>query len=251
MNNKECYDSKLPIIQAIPEEQIKSPHDIPISVYLQEASNLCKWCRQDRDPLIAKGLDWELVTDLPIRLGALAEAESSWSVNRMSKGDAAKKWTETSSEAYKLRDKLLHEFRFAFRDKPAFVENLNRIPKNESHAGMIQDLNNLRVIGENNRELLTAVNFDHTLLEQVEQLSQQLSTLYAQSIREANGYDNARIIRDQAYTHLKEAVDRIYRFGQHLFLNDPHRKRGYRSNYLWEIRKKKKAKTAPPTLPTG
>ena len=48
-----------------------------VSHYIQEAENLHAWCRQDKEALSAAGLDWIQVDDLPVRAGALREAESN------------------------------------------------------------------------------------------------------------------------------------------------------------------------------
>ncbi|MBN2672899.1 MAG: hypothetical protein JXX29_14545 [Deltaproteobacteria bacterium] len=46
------------------------------------------------------------------------------------------------------------------------------------------------------------------------------------------GNDNeTKRIRDQAYTHLKEAVDAIRECGQYVFWKNPDRRKGYASDY--------------------
>ncbi|MCP4152432.1 MAG: hypothetical protein GY757_32135 [bacterium] len=47
-----------------------------------------------------------------------------------------------------------------------------------------------------------------------------------------------KMIRDQAFTHLKVAVDEIYECGRHAFRNNKERLAGYRSHYLHRLRKK-------------
>jgi hypothetical protein len=44
-------------------------------------------------------------------------------------------------------------------------------------------------------------------------------------------YLEAKKIRDQAFTHLKEAVDYIGEFGKFVFRRNVDRLKGYRSNY--------------------
>ncbi len=76
MTTLEAFELKLPIIKAIPVEQIKSSHRMPIETYVQEAENLYNWCLEDQVALTAVKLSWDLVLDLPVRSGALREAES-------------------------------------------------------------------------------------------------------------------------------------------------------------------------------
>jgi hypothetical protein len=54
----------------------------------------------------------------------------------------------------------------------------------------------------------------------------------------------ARIIRDKAYMHLKEAVDEIRSCGQFVFWIDESRSKGYVSRYFKHSRSRSKTKTA-------
>ncbi|MGD2086544.1 MAG: hypothetical protein PVH61_10205 [Candidatus Aminicenantes bacterium] len=56
-------------------------------------------------------------------------------------------------------------------------------------------------------------------------------------------YSKAKKIRDQAYTHLKEAVDEIRLFGQYVFRQNKDRFIGYRSNYIRQLKSKQRRKT--------
>jgi len=47
-----------------------------------------------------------------------------------------------------------------------------------------------------------------------------------------------RLLRDQAYPHLKEAVDEIRRFGRHVFQYDKKRVANYRSHFLRQQKKR-------------
>ena len=63
MSNLEDYNSKIEVIKAITDDQIKTPNSIPVEIYIQEAENLIAWCQEDKDQLVAKGLDWTVVED--------------------------------------------------------------------------------------------------------------------------------------------------------------------------------------------
>ena len=78
MSNREDYESKLASAVAIPGDQIVNPGNIPMEIYVQEAETLFQFCQKDKDALLGKGLDENYITDLPIRCGALREAESQW-----------------------------------------------------------------------------------------------------------------------------------------------------------------------------
>jgi hypothetical protein len=96
-------------------------------------------------------------------------------------------------------------------------------------------------LGRSNRELLRKIGFDFTLLDLAEQKSDELATKKAEASFYSEDYLETKKIRDQAYTHLKEAVDYIRKCGKYVFLRNPDRLKGYRSEY---IRKLKQIRTS-------
>ncbi|MCP5103143.1 MAG: hypothetical protein GY950_07185 [bacterium] len=251
MSSKEDYDAKLDAIQAIEDSQITPPLSIPVDVYLQETENLYDWCMEDIDTLTAKGLNADLVTDLPVRAGALRRSESRWNLQRFSKEEAAKKWAEDSPAAYDLRNVLIHEFRFAFRDDKDLTKKVKQVANGYGHADMIQDLSDLSVLGKEHPDLLTAIGFDLLLLDEADAKADELSALYAVVIGDRASYNASKKIRDQAHTYLKTIVDDIHRFGQHAFWRDDERKTGYRSNFLHRKRAQKPVSSPPETSEGG
>lgn len=247
MSTKEDYDAKINEIMAIEDSEIKTPISIPVDAYVQETENLFHWCQDDQEALTGKGMSWDLVTDLPARSGALREAESVWNTKRFTRQDAEKKWAEDSPGAYDLRDELLHEFRFAFRNDPVLLRKVNDINEGDSHADMIQDLNDLSVLGKTNFDLLTAIGLDMTVLDTAADKANEMASLYAEVTGDRIEYNAAKKIRDKAFTYLKQAVDEIYRFGQYVFWRNDERRKGYRSNYL--RRKRRKEEPPAPTDP--
>ncbi len=244
MSNKKDYEKKLDVIKAIGDDQIKIPNNIPLGVYIQEADNLYQWCQEDKDTLTGLGLSWELVEDLPVRSGALREAESLWNAERFTRQEASETWEEESAAAYDLRDELLQYFRFAFRNDPGLSEQVRRIARGRGHADMIQDLNNLCILGKQNPGLLANINFDMSLLDKAAEKADQMAQLLAEANTERAEYKEAKKIRNQAFTHLKEAVDEIYKYGRFAFRDNHERRKGYRSNYMYMRRKKAVRKVA-------
>ena len=238
MGIRQDYESKLQVIKAIDGNQIKTPHHIPVSVYIQEAKNLYQWVREDMQALIAAGLSRQLVKDLPIRSGVLVEAEALWSVQRESVQEAAVKWRKEYPAAYDLRNQLLHQFRFAFRKRPDLLTAVKNIGDGKRHSRMINSLNSLGVLGKSNLELLAAIDFDKSLLDLATETSAKMASLLAEANGSSPGYREAKEIRDRAYTHLKEAVDEICEYGQFVFRRNKDRFIGYRSRYIHSRRKK-------------
>jgi hypothetical protein len=239
MSNIENYEAKLAVITAIPEDQIIVPGNIPVDIYIHEAETLFRWCQEDQTDLTARGMDWTLVEDLPVRCGALMEAESRWKSQRYIRKEAGDRWALDSDTAYDLRNKIVHEFHFAYRKDARLSGRVKEIASGSSHADMLQDLNDLAVLGKENPDPLTAINFDMTLLDIAAQMADEKGDLYAQASVERVGYKEAKKIRDQAYTHLKEAVDEIRDCGQFVYWRNTARVQGYRSDYTAKRNKPK------------
>lgn len=230
MSSLEDYLAKIAIIEAIADDQMKSPN-IPVDVYLQEAENLYQWCLQDKEMLIAAGLNWSFVEELPVRAGAAREAESRWVRKRFTRQEAEKQWREKSPAAYDLRDTILHHFRFAFRKEADLLNRVSQIADGGGHADMIQDLNDLSVLGKEHIDLLQAISFDVTLLDIAANTADEMASLLSLATTERADDSAERIVRDKAYTYLKEAVEEIRACGQYVFWRDKERAKGYGSHY--------------------
>lgn len=248
MTIQECYIQKLPIFSAIPAYQIKKSHNMPIESYLQEAENLYNWCLEDQAVLTAVKLSWDLVLDLPVRSGALREAESRWQKEYLDEEAAEKAWKERSPLAYALRNDLLDHFRFAFRHDEKLAKKVRKIAAGRSNADMIQDLNDLSVLGKGHPEYLEAINFDMTLLDKAALMSGEMAALLAVVVGDRAAAGAARKLRDQAYTYLKEAVDEIYGYGQYVFRDNEERRKRYCSQFFSRLRAK--SSTTPPAITT-
>ncbi|MCP4157413.1 MAG: hypothetical protein GY757_57410 [bacterium] len=234
----EDYNRKLEIIRGIGDQRIKHPHHVPVGIYIQEAETLYFWALEDIDALTRVGLARELVEDLPSRCGALFEAEAIWQVSKKSRSEYAREWKSKAPQAYKLRDRLLNDFRFAFRKHPDLLNAVGYMAKGYTHADMLQDLNDLAVFGRREPGLLEGIGFDMALLEQAAQASDDLSSLLAKVTSGKDDFSQERIIRDQAFTLLKEAVDEIRECGRYVFRTNKERLAGYRSHHLRKTKKK-------------
>ena len=104
--------------------------------------------------LITHGLDRTFVENLPERAGALREAQSVWMREFKSREEAEEEWIKQAPEAFKMRDKLLDAFRYAFRKQDYLLSNVAVIAGGHGREDMIQDLNDLAVLGRANTSLL-------------------------------------------------------------------------------------------------
>jgi hypothetical protein len=238
MSENEDYNKKIEIIKTITDDRIKVPHHIPVGIYIQEAEKLYTWCQDDKEELKAKGLDWTVVEDLPIRCGALIESESQWQIEQKLRRKAEKIWVRESPKGYDLRNVLIHHFNYAFRDDSLLIGWIREIAGRLTHSGMIRGLKDLSALGKANQGLLTNIGFDLTLLDMASQTSDALNSKYAAGSWKSEDYREAKKIRNQAFTHLKEAVDLIREYGRYVFWRNAYRLKGYRSDYRRMLNKR-------------
>ena len=105
MSGIDDYAAKIDEIDAITGDEINYP-TMPIDAFLQEAENIYKWVESDKEKLLAAGLDWTMVEDIPLRAGALRETQAVWITVQNTRAEIQKEWKERSPQAYDLRDTL-------------------------------------------------------------------------------------------------------------------------------------------------
>ncbi|MCY1719373.1 hypothetical protein OU798_03415 [Prolixibacteraceae bacterium Z1-6] len=241
MSNQNDYDELLETIKAIPNDQLKEPN-IPVDVALQESEDLYKWTGKDVARLATAGFTQEKLDNLLVRTGACREAQSIWTEEFRSQQDAQEQWNELAPQAYHLRDYILHAMRYAYRNNEALLNRVRAIAEGSGDADMIQDLNDVKVLGQKNPDPLTEITFDMNMLTSAGTMSDQLAGIRAEANGERMEQSESRVIRDKAYMYMKELVDEIRAAGKYLFWKDPERLKGYSSQY-WKKHNRKKDDT--------
>lgn len=229
--SKEQFELKKAEIEAIPDDKVILPN-MPVSVALQEGEDLFEWVQPDKQMLINAGLDWRLVEDLPVRIGACRYLQSSWQKDFKSIEDAQREWNLAAPAAYDLRNTLVHYFLHAYRKIPDVKAKVQKIAEGSGHADMLQDLNDASVLGEKYSEPLKLINFDMSLLPKAAKMSDELANLLAKANGARLTDNKLKITRDKAYTYMKQAVDEIKDHGQFVFWRTPDRLKGYKSAYM-------------------
>lgn len=231
-------------LMAIPEEDLKNPN-IPVNSYVQEAEDLEYSANKDKEALTSHGLEWSFVDSLSTRTGALREAQSNWLAKHKAQKEAEKEWIEKSPVAFKFRDSLLNAYRYGFRKDKALLSIVAIIADGYSRDDMIQDLNDLAVLGRENTAPLQSINFDLDKLEQAAEMSATMAKLLAKAKGE-DGSSESLIMRNRAFTYLKQAVDEIRGCGKYTFSGKEEKLKEYRSEFMSKLRKKAETETETP-----
>ncbi|MBK6267336.1 hypothetical protein JKA74_20000 [Marivirga sp. S37H4] len=137
--SKENFESLQGSIEALLPADTKIPN-MPVDVFVQEASDLQEWSRQDREQLIAVGVGEVYFDTLEARIGALRYAQSVWNKDQYTKEEAQQEWDELSPLAYDLKNEIEHAFRFAFRKRQDLLNKVQGVEEGSGHADLVQDL---------------------------------------------------------------------------------------------------------------
>ena len=127
---------------------------------------------------------------------------------------------------------MLHTLRYAFRNDEGLLSRVEDIALGDSNADMVQDLNDLSVLGKANLDLLTPISFDAALLDEAALTSNQMGDLLGATNGERKKDCEAMLIRDKAFTYLKAPMDEIRNCGKYVFWKNPDRFEGYISAYF-------------------
>ncbi len=231
MTNLSDFQEKLNEIMAIPDEEVQSPY-MPLDHYILEAEGTRVQAQKDLPKLVNAGIPEDLIFDLAKRVGTCRQAQSNWVDKQYKQEEAEKRWKKLKKIGSNLHKELIRAFRYAYRKDSALSNQVSYIAKDAGYADLIQDLSDLSTMGHNNSEPLKAINFNMELLDQAAGLSDEMSELLNIANGERYSDNEARIVRDKAYTFLKIAVDEIRDCGKYLFWDDPERLRYYTSEYL-------------------
>jgi hypothetical protein len=243
MSSTTDYNELLPIISSINPSDVLTPN-MPIDVFVQESENLYHWCKDDQQALTKVGLDWNLVLSLPVRAGACREAQSLWVKGHNTRQESEQGWKEQAPAAFDLRDQLIHDFRIAFRKSDRLLSRVEEIAQGDTNSDLVQDLNDLSTVGKANPGLLTPINFDLNKLYTAADLSDYMGDLLGATNGERKTDSESMLIRDKAYTYLKQAVDEIRECGKFAFWRTPDRLKGYFSEH-WQKANTARAKEQP------
>lgn len=230
MSNTDDFQAKKADAQAIARDEVKIPY-MPVGVYIQEAEDLAEWAGRDKEHLMAAGLSEELLKEIPVRAGALREAQSIWMREMRDREEAEREWKEKSPDAYEYRDDMLATMRYAFRNNEVLLAKVAQIAEGYGHADMIQDLNDAAVLARENAELLRAIGKDESFWKKGARLSDEMADLRARANGDKYEDDQNKLMRDQMYTFLKQAVDEVKECGKYVFRKNDERLQGYYSRY--------------------
>ena len=237
-----------PVFEKIPPQTLL-PLNMPVRVQVAEAEALLLWMQQDKSQLVQRGFEWQQVAELSQAAMALKEAQSNWDNVRYMSADAQKAWQELLKKAIHMRSELLHFMRFAYAQNTDLVERIVRIGEGVSSDDVIQDLNDISLLGRNNLAPLAALGITAEQLLDAANLSDALSKHKAAAQVQRKLQNQKKLLRDQAYTYVTGLIKTIRQYGQLVFWRTPDRLKGYSSDFLRAKNRRKNTTDAEKEAP--
>ncbi|MCG8409695.1 MAG: hypothetical protein MI739_00230 [Bacteroidales bacterium] len=228
MSYTEDFNQWKDSIVGMPLSETKLPN-APIEEFTADAETLYQEALQDKETLVAAGLDANTIDNLLSLTGALRYCQAIWMNEYKTRKEAQKEWNKQSTLAYNLRNELMHHCDFAFREDRDLQLKIKRLRKGGSNADMVQDLIELAVLAEKNPSPLAAINFDVQLIEKAKAESKKMAELLALVNGTRDHNDGNKLIRDKAYTKVLACVHEIREFGRYVFWKNQDRLKHYRN----------------------
>jgi hypothetical protein len=235
MANETIFQSLLSEINAVTPERLQSPY-MPIDAFCADAAAVGEAAVHNRGAFEGIGFDGSHIDSIANRVAALRAAEAEWRNNAHELEEIEIQWREMCQEATELRAFLVHWFRYACRADNKAVSRLREIEQGNTQADLMQDMEELANFGQKHADALAAINFDLTMVAKAGELSHAMTQASATSRRESLEDSQLRLLRDKAYTLLKEAVDEVRVAAKALFWRDETTMALFRSGYTRRTR---------------
>lgn len=238
MSEQQAYDRLLPIILNLPKEMIKHPH-MPVEEKIMEGHKLLKLATEDKDVLLASGINLEFIDTLEDRIGTYSIANANYIVLKDSNSGIKEEFHQLEEKAHNLKRKLLHDLNFALEDREDAQGALHEIAEGRSRNDLIYDFVPLKKLIETFPNELEKIHFDYSLVEQADSLHISMQDIFSQMKASPKGISEVKDIRDRAYTYLEEALTKIKKHGQYVFWEDEIHLSLYKSEFMSNIGQKK------------
>jgi hypothetical protein len=219
----------------IPEKYLLEPN-LPVGVFVQETLNIQFYAQDDREILTSRGLDWDIIDDLPRRIDYLQECEMAWWKTRFSLSPETKEYFRIMDLAQTTSEELIRAFEFLADNDDNLTTAINNIKKGNDKFELVFDIQALNLLCEREKMKLKAIGVAPQTFIDARYCAEHFPM--AASIYDTDcSASVAQKKRNQAYTFLLVAIEEVRRCARHAFWDDKKHLRGYLSEYFIRRRK--------------
>lgn len=191
----------------------------PSQHFIQQSVLAAARVKRLLDEAVAAGMDPEKV-EYAISLSEVCrDLQSQASMISFPTKASMDNWQKGMAEAEYLLWDVRSAMEFAFMDHPDLLQRMRMTKKGGSHADTIQDCNDTQVLAEENRTLLEAdhVRYDMNNVKRLGELADELALLRAEATLDQSTSPELTLLRDKAFTLLKENVDVLNAQARYIF----------------------------------
>jgi len=246
MDSRIEYEKNLPLLMALQKEDVKNP-PYPVEDIVGEALDLAVTATEDREKLLAVGLDESHITEMASKAVTLRYAEAIWTNKRGEMKEAEEEWKANKKDYKDFKACTVHDFLFAYRNDASNLDKIRAIADQKDYHNMVQGLTEMYIIGASNPAPLEAIRFDMSKLEKCRHIADHAGELLALVNGEKGHASEAKDIRDRAYIFLSKPVKTVREYGQYVFWRDPKRKEKYTSKLQQNKNNKQNDSDTPET----
>ncbi|RUT78280.1 hypothetical protein DLK05_09420 [Ancylomarina longa] len=204
---------------------------MPFEIYIYEAERLHTRASTDIAQLRHVGMPTDLLDKLSTRIKALRRANLNWVELTNDKKLARETWKAEAPGLLNLRKSLIENMQFAYRNNADLLNILVKIKNHHTMAEFCLDLARLAALGKKNPEPLETIHFNLDLCDEAIQKSERMTELRINIDGKMYIPNNILMIRNKAFTLLKECVDEIRSYGKFVFRDNPELAKAYRSQH--------------------
>lgn len=218
------------VVARIPEKSLNRVR-IPVGVSIQEAYNIVAFAEDDREDLVARGLDWEVVKEIPHRCEYLRRLESRYWKVRFGLQPVNERFKQCEKDAKRICKELVQDMKFAFDGDKRLTRTLSELREGKGVQEFTFYMDAICALAQREASKLSDVGSEHGLEERLAQCAQEYPRLHFQAAEEASANERVRGMRNRARVFLYVAIREIQWRANNAFRHDYEHLKGYTSDY--------------------
>lgn len=228
---QEALENHRTAIEAISEAEISNPNLATTDIF-GEASELVVVATEDYEQFRSLSrFDLLAIDTLQERIDAYMLTVAQFEEVAMEKGEAREQWLELEPKAYALKRRLMRRLRLFYEEEnnKQGIEHLNNIAVGRGRRDLTMDFLQLSELTKKEQEALASLGFTADDAASVGETFESLKALLGSINAPVKEVESRKLLMQQAYTYLHEAVSSIRRYGQLIFADDEVRLKLYKS----------------------
>ncbi len=176
------------------------------------------------------------IHSLQERLDAFMHCFVTYQDVALDKSEAKEQWDSIEPEAYKKKRKLLNRLELIYKEdnRPADLKEIKQIAIGRGRRDLTMDYLQLSEIAVKDAPQLASLNFGEEEVARVSEIFETLKSLIGPITTPKAEIEVKKLLMEQAYTYLDQAVSSIRTYGQLIFEGEE-REKLYKSEHYQNL----------------